>query len=1857
MAAIKFDTTGDNSNVLESFKGVQDGVRKMQGVVEESGHSIEDMFKRVASAAGIAFSVSQAKGFVDKVKEVRSFFQDIESSMTVFLGNQQKASEFTDKLKDYAFYNMFEFKDLAAASQQMIAYGNSVNDIIPILDKLSNVASGTGADLMDLVGLYNKAKSTGTVGAQALYSWATKGVVVKDVLKEMGEEVDGTAITFDQLNKVLNKLTSEGGMFHDLMLSQMENLSAEEGQLADELDAMYNEIGEKYQDFLKGTIDTQIWLVEHYKEIGSVIMTLVATYGLYKAALVATRAVERAEQNYRYSKEAELLQQEIDAAKQLLPAKEAIKNADIAEAVAKKQLTEEQAKAILQKREELELAKQTSKSNEMKSAIDAQIASLQQLLPAKEANKNADIEALVASGQLSAEMANEIISKRETLEATLELVEARKANIESQLAEAQASLATFQTEQQMAQNRKEEAERTTEYYRERLEAALELGDAESIESAENAYNTAISNENAAAKELQAAMTATATAQEQVNTLAEEQNTIQKALNTSATESETVAEVANSAATAGNTTAVTTNTLAQKLNAIQTRANAMAQAVLAAAINSVKNAWNAMKVAMMTNPIGAIIGGLSLAIGLFSSFISSSEDAKEASVKFGESADKAARDVESLYAILQNSSTESKVHKDALAELKQIADEYGLTLNNEISLEDQLIQKKKELIGLLREEAIERQKANDISTLTDTLKDEIDELRKDLVDDIDDAFSDVEKNQIANLIDDEQVDRIVSKMRAYKEAIAKASETMGNNAHLARESRDAYSEYQSEIDKVMNSVQAYGTALGKEQDDINATKNEVESYMRQLVLLRLEYDNTVEATNYAARAAQLAEEANDGMTESQRISAIQTKNTKKSVDDLYASVQQLLRDYSNNTLNFSVSLDTSEVPDWMKKELGMNGNGTGNIDLAKEQAAYYSAQLEYSNSHPAWQPSENGLSRDENAQRAAWYTKAARDIQQEKDSWEKSRAEREKEAKKKAQEAKKAEQERLKRLKELEKYRETMAKLALDRQRAAEDLEFSTAQAEIEAMDDGNEKVIAQLGLDFRKRKEEIEREYEDLKQKKIEQARQLWEANPANKDKIFDTSNVDTSYTEEEKANYQAQLNANRVQYERSLEEQRKSENQYMYDFLREYGSMQEKRKAINDEYNQKIEDANNEWQRASLEAERKKMLSDLDLEALQGSINWELIFNDLDSLSVEYLGKIKEQLKTALDAKDITAENAKVIAEKIREIEESINERTDFLSAILPGLNERKRLTQEAATAELEWRKALEQTVPLMNRVLNDKKEIQSKLNLFGIQVELEQISESSKENLLASLEPNSELYNQLKEMFEKLATDTANLNAGQQTVQNKKSQMETLNDILKGKGALTDIFSFSKGGPVQIINGINDNVQSLNGLVEKFGLGETDFGQAVQGFADGVGGFNNAIQSLLSGDIFGAISGVFDGIAGFGRMGINALIGGGNEEEMEREIEKLSIANDALASSIDKLANKITSSDSTNTKSIEAYKKAYESEKEWEENQRKKINARASEYANSGYGFLGLGGKSSFNAHMKGNEWAGWKEFTQILKDNGYNTTVNRSNIWTLSPEEMELLKEFAPKRWSELFSGDGHRNPEDLVNEYIERAGKLEELTSALNEKLTGYTWDGFLDSYKSLLKDLTSDTEDFGEKMEEIISNALLESLVNEEFAERIKKLYQYIADHAGDGLDESELAYIRNENENIANEMIARRQNLIDAGLLKPTDDEYRQEASSKGFQAMSQDTGEELNGRFTALQIAGETISSQIIVAVATLNGIAAFSQSSNTAVLEIRNMMIMTNSYLEDMVKYAKLLYTDFGEKLDSIIKNTDNL
>lgn len=283
----------DNSQLQEDANQSMAIIKGIGNQAEAEGARIDNIFNKVSKSVGISLAGISVGSFVKQMFQIRSEFQDTESSMRVFLGSADKAAKFMQELQDYAWYNMFEFSDLTSESAKLLAFGNDVENVIPILDKLSNVAAGTKQPLGDLVDLYNKAKSIGKVDAMGLESWGARGVVITDVLKEMGVEVDRSSVKFEHLEMVLNHVTSSGGLFNGLMNEQMSNLSASYGQLQDDITNMFNELGIKSQDAMKQGIEFASVLVDNYEKIGRTVLELVAVYGTYRTALAVVSALQK----------------------------------------------------------------------------------------------------------------------------------------------------------------------------------------------------------------------------------------------------------------------------------------------------------------------------------------------------------------------------------------------------------------------------------------------------------------------------------------------------------------------------------------------------------------------------------------------------------------------------------------------------------------------------------------------------------------------------------------------------------------------------------------------------------------------------------------------------------------------------------------------------------------------------------------------------------------------------------------------------------------------------------------------------------------------------------------------------------------------------------------------------------------------------------------------------------------------------------------------------------------------------------------------------------------------------------------------------------------------------------------------------------------------------------------------------------------------------------------------------------------------------------------------------------------------------------------------------------------------------
>ena len=799
------------------------------------------------------------------------------------------------------------------------------------------------------------------------------------------------------------------------------------------------------------------------------------------------------------------------------------------------------------------------------------------------------------------------------------------------------------------------------------------------------------------------------------------------------------------------------------------------------------------------------------------------------------------------------------------------------------------------------------------------------------------------------------------------------------------------------------------------------------------------------------------------------------------------------------------------------------------------------------------------------------------------------------------------------------------------------------QSYIDAMQEGYEKEKKQRDFNHVQELADLDKYKHDYLNKKRDNAKEKFEADTKNKGKSFDPLSVSLS-DDENKRFDDMRKNIMKKQENENKEFQKKRVDSFN-SYLKLYGDMQERRLAIAKEYDEKIAKSQTEGERLSLKAEKMKALSDFDLKNTKESMNWEELFGELGNLSVRQLEGIKAKLREILQSDGLSVEDYKTTVEQIDRVNSAIigeqDKQQSFFKFTTDYAKERRKLELDVADALKTQSDLLEKQKTLSNDVRAKKDRIWLMLSTMGVSYR-GGIDISKNNEILDSVRDkygvDSKQYKEVQEALDSLAGSTIKLN------ETSKKKLDADGKAITAQSRLTKLigdFTSRLSGFIQGFEKINANIQELPELLEKLGVdGKSDVGLAVQSFANASNNALGAMKDFESGNYIGAVSKGISAIGDFVDGSISLFAGNGNEKTMEEEIARLSSANKELSYSIDKLSEQIIKKDNTNEQSIDAYKKAVKAQKEWQLNQQKAIDNRAGEWTNTGYGFLKLKGKKSFNYYAKkASSWV-WDSMNKALSEQGYTKQItsigNRDNpndFWNLSPEEMKAIRTYANEAWRELFSSNGHHNPEELVNEYIERAGSLDKLKDQLNEKLTGFSWEGFRNNYLSVLQDMKSDTNDFAKNINNILSKSILESLVNKKYNQRIKEIQNMVAKAAEDGtITENEANAIRDANKNLSDDMLRDREQLISKGLL--VDEQTKeQSASANGVSSITYEQASNIVALTTAGNISRDQIkdvllSHKLSSIDLSLSGISLIGKDTVSIADETRT--ILANSYME---------------------------
>lgn len=270
---------------------------ELQKLTQEIG-SVHSALGSLGKGLGAYFSWRGVKEFVGELVNVRGMIQQLEIAFNTLTGSQEKSAKLMSQLTATAARTPFDLPGIAQGAKQLLAYGTRVEDINEKILMLGDIAAGLSIPLGDLVYLYGTTMTQGRVYTQDMRQFMNRGIpLAEELAKQFGvaKEAVGELVTegkvgAKEFEAALQNLANT--RFHNLMAEQSKSLTGQMSNLKDTFVGMLNEMGKASEGILSKGISGTQWMVENYKEVGRVIAELVATYGVYKTAVLTMTAVQ-----------------------------------------------------------------------------------------------------------------------------------------------------------------------------------------------------------------------------------------------------------------------------------------------------------------------------------------------------------------------------------------------------------------------------------------------------------------------------------------------------------------------------------------------------------------------------------------------------------------------------------------------------------------------------------------------------------------------------------------------------------------------------------------------------------------------------------------------------------------------------------------------------------------------------------------------------------------------------------------------------------------------------------------------------------------------------------------------------------------------------------------------------------------------------------------------------------------------------------------------------------------------------------------------------------------------------------------------------------------------------------------------------------------------------------------------------------------------------------------------------------------------------------------------------------------------------------------------------------------------------
>lgn len=308
MTELRFDVGLASSDLLKKIEQIRSGIRSIVFELEEQGRKADSsFFKKVFNALD---GTKMLKAFVGNVIETRKEMEQLDKTFEVLLGSKEKADSFSSDIRNYALNSPLSVSEISQAAQTLLGFNVSAEEVMPTLEMLGDISMGDAQRFSSLALAFGQISVEGKMTSEHLVQLVNAGfnplqIIAEKTGKSVSEltnEMSNGKLSVEMVTDALEVATAEGGKFHGMMEKSASGIVGSQNKLRDAVQDTLNKIGEQNEGLIEGTYETVTYLVKNYESIGRVVISLIATYGAAKAALIVYDVIKAKDIALDYAK-------------------------------------------------------------------------------------------------------------------------------------------------------------------------------------------------------------------------------------------------------------------------------------------------------------------------------------------------------------------------------------------------------------------------------------------------------------------------------------------------------------------------------------------------------------------------------------------------------------------------------------------------------------------------------------------------------------------------------------------------------------------------------------------------------------------------------------------------------------------------------------------------------------------------------------------------------------------------------------------------------------------------------------------------------------------------------------------------------------------------------------------------------------------------------------------------------------------------------------------------------------------------------------------------------------------------------------------------------------------------------------------------------------------------------------------------------------------------------------------------------------------------------------------------------------------------------------------------------------------